>query len=267
MRAETGTLILSLDTASERRSAAVVRGGEVLSLVTAETRASAGGALTEVDAALRRAGVEVGAVELFAVASGPGSFTGLRSGLATVKALAQTLSRPAVGVPTLHALAHAARPAEKFVAVIPAGRGEVFAQFLSAGEEGVRELGRPAHLKPSALLEKALDSGGGLKWGGAGAHLLAVEIRARAEGAGIPFVKLSTAGEAAPEGAWALSPPVDVLAPHVAGLGLALFRSGGFVEPGRLQALYVRASDAELKERCLKHEGPPSGASNSSSGR
>src|ERR1051325_3675426 len=118
-------LILGVETATERRSVAVLRGGRVLSLCERELRDGGGAAvLADIDRALADASVRVSDVELFAVATGPGSFTGLRAGLATLKALAVTLGKPSVGVPTLHAVAYAARPAEKVCALLPARRGE-----------------------------------------------------------------------------------------------------------------------------------------------
>src|ERR1051325_4743749 len=164
-------LILGVETATERRSVAVLRGGRVLSLCERELRDGGGAAvLADIDRALADASVRVSEVELFAAASGPGSFTGLRAGLATVKALAATLGRPAVGVPTLHALARAARPARHLCALLPAGRGEGFAQMLRVTAEGeVEELGPPEHLPPARLLERA-SSGGGVKFAGGGAH-------------------------------------------------------------------------------------------------
>ncbi|MGH9903089.1 MAG: tRNA (adenosine(37)-N6)-threonylcarbamoyltransferase complex dimerization subunit type 1 TsaB, partial [Pyrinomonadaceae bacterium] len=122
-------MILSVDTATPIRSIAVARGARTLAVVRGEGNTHSASALGEIDAALRAARAELSEVDLFAVASGPGSFTGLRAGLATVMAFATTLARPAVGVPTLHAVAHAAGAGERVLALIPAGRGEVFAQL------------------------------------------------------------------------------------------------------------------------------------------
>src|ERR1051325_4401729 len=117
-------LTLSVETATERRSVAVLRGAQVLSICERELRDGGGAAvLSDIDRALADASVKVRDVELFAAAPGPGSFTGLRAGLATVKALAATLGRPVIGVPTLQALAHASRPARSLCALLPAGRG------------------------------------------------------------------------------------------------------------------------------------------------
>jgi len=118
-----------------------------------------------------QADVELRSVDLFACASGPGSFTGLRIGLATVKALAATLGLPCVGIPTLHAIAHAAGPSSGTVGLLPAGRGEVFAQLLSVSLEGaVTELDIPAHLSPQKMLDKygAIEN---LSWAGPAAEI------------------------------------------------------------------------------------------------
>src|SRR3712207_6431136 len=149
-----GPLILSIDTATNERSVAVLRGRRLLSLERAELEKSSASVLQGVDAALGRASLELGEVDLFAAAVGPGSFTGLRAGIATVQAFAATLGRPAVGVQTLHAIALASGSRDRVVATIPAGRGEVFAQVLSVDERGsVSELSKPAHIDPRVLLE------------------------------------------------------------------------------------------------------------------
>src|ERR687889_570387 len=83
------TLVLAVDTATDARSVCVARGCETLSLVRErETKAGASVVLSVIDEALRSAGVKLAELELFAVAVGPGSFTGIRAGVATVKAFA-----------------------------------------------------------------------------------------------------------------------------------------------------------------------------------
>jgi len=244
-------LTLSLDTATERRSVAVLRGGRLLSLRASDLRDGGGAAvLADVDRALREASVSVREVELFAAAAGPGSFTGLRAGLATVKALASTLGRPAVGVPTLHALARAARPARVLCALLPAGRGEVFAQMLRVTREGeVEELGPPEHVPPALLLER-MSAEGGVKFAGGGAHKFEGLLRERAAALGLVFEELNESSVEPREGAWALAPACEALAAEVGALALSRRAAGerGWAE--ELGAIYVRPSDAELKEQC-----------------
>src|SRR5947209_14798067 len=92
---------------------------------------------------LERVGLELGDIELLAVGVGPGTFTGLRIGIATARALSQALAIPAVGVSTLSSLALMASGSpgaaghDAVVAVLDARRGEVFAaawEMRDAGE-------------------------------------------------------------------------------------------------------------------------------------
>jgi tRNA threonylcarbamoyladenosine biosynthesis protein TsaB len=100
-----------------------------------------------VDAVLAAAGLEPGHVDRVAVGVGPGSFTGLRIGVATARALAQGWDVELVAVSTLRALAGAAEHEGPVVAVVDARRGEVFAAGWRGGEEVIA----PAALPPEAL--------------------------------------------------------------------------------------------------------------------
>ena len=245
---EEGQLTLGVDTSTEKRSVALLRGARVISASESELReGGSAGLLADVDRVLASASVGLKEVGLFAAAVGPGSFTGLRSGLATVKGLAMTLGKPTWGVPTLHAVAYGARPARRVVSLIPAGRGEVFAQLLSVSEEGdVTEIESPTHLPPALLCERVARLGGGVKWIGSGAVKFQELIRQAAKSAGIEF-KDSSAGGETEEGVWALAPASEALAETVALLARARVAAGGAGEAGALGAIYVRPSDAELK--------------------
>ena len=111
--------ILSFDTATDVATSALVADGEVLG----ERTSRAVTLLEDVDALLRQAGAHVHDVEALAVGIGPGSFTGVRVGLATARGLALALGIPVAGVSTLDALAAGAPGA---IPVIDARRGEVF---------------------------------------------------------------------------------------------------------------------------------------------
>lgn len=254
--AAAGPLTLSVDTATERRSVAVMLGETVLAERSSGLRESgASSVLKDIDEALRAASRTVRDVELFAAAVGPGSFTGLRAGIATLKALSVTLGKPAAGVPTLHAIAHAARPAEKLWALVPAGRGEVFAQLLSVEPGGpVRELTTPAHLQPARLFERAAAFGGGLTWAGGGAYKYLEQIREEARARGFEWREAEGGGGPAAD-AWALAAPIETLARSVALLGQERLRRGLASGADDLRPLYVRPSDAELHEQCQAPAG------------
>ena len=112
-------LILAFDTATDVATSALVWDGEVLGELASQPRT----VLEDVDALLRRGGVRDNKVEGIAVGTGPGSFTGLRMGLAAARALSFALEIPVAGVSTLDVLAAGAPGA---VPVIDARRREVF---------------------------------------------------------------------------------------------------------------------------------------------
>src|ERR1700682_1201727 len=147
-------LILSFNTATLGGSVCLVRGEELLASIFGDASVShSSSLLRDIARALEVAGVSLKEIELLAAAAGPGSFTGLRIGVASIKALATTLKRPCFGIPTLQAVAHSGGPSKATVAVLPAGRGEVFAQLFSVSSDGlVEERDIPAHLPPRAML-------------------------------------------------------------------------------------------------------------------
>jgi tRNA threonylcarbamoyladenosine biosynthesis protein TsaB len=112
-------LILAFDTATDVATSALVSDGEVLG----ERASRAVTVLEDVDALLRQAGAHTADIEALAVGIGPGSFTGVRIGLATARGLALALGIPVAGVSTLDALAEGAPGA---VPVVDARRREVF---------------------------------------------------------------------------------------------------------------------------------------------
>ena len=235
-------LILSVETATLGGSVYVGRAGEELSSRTGTPEVSHSNTLLrDIDESLKDAGVTLADVDLFACALGPGSFTGIRIGIATVKALASTLDRPALGVPTLKAVAHAAGPSQTTVALLPAGRGELFAQAFSVSAEGdVVELDQAAHLSPQKLIEKYRNLTG-VMWAGPGAELQSKFLQAAAAGLGFQF------GE--PDG-WTIFKGTPNLARHVAALALRSHQSQNLQTAESLSAIYVRPSDAELNQQC-----------------
>jgi tRNA threonylcarbamoyladenosine biosynthesis protein TsaB len=113
-------LTLAFDTATSAATTALVRDGEVLG----EAVSRAVRVLEDADELLRAGGVERSELTGIVVGTGPGSFTGMRLGLAAARGLALALDLPVAGVSTLDALAAGAPGA---VPVVDAGRREVFA--------------------------------------------------------------------------------------------------------------------------------------------
>ena len=134
-------LILAFDTATDVATSALVSDGEVLG----ERTSRAVTLLQDVDALLRQAGAHTRDVDALAVGIGPGSFTGVRVGLATARGLALALGVSVAGVSTLEALAAGAPGA---VPVVDARRREV---FMLQGEPRVVAPG-DLELLPGSLL-------------------------------------------------------------------------------------------------------------------
>jgi tRNA threonylcarbamoyladenosine biosynthesis protein TsaB len=206
-------LILSVETATLSGSVAVTRGDDLLGVIGGDPAISHSNTLLgDVDKLLAQTEIDLSEIDLFAVATGPGSFTGLRIGIATIKALAETLNRPCVGVPTLEAIALSAGVSERTVALLPAGRGEVFTQLFSVPDEySVATLDEAAHIPPARLAERYghLEN---LKWCD-----------------------------------WRNPSPTNHLALYVAKLALTKFRNNELEAADAIRAVYVRPADAQLK--------------------
>ncbi|HEY5657756.1 MAG TPA: tRNA (adenosine(37)-N6)-threonylcarbamoyltransferase complex dimerization subunit type 1 TsaB [Myxococcota bacterium] len=231
-------LLLAIETATPETSAALLRDGRLL----AEERGAAGRPTAEtllpaVDALLHRSATPLAAVEAFAVSIGPGSFTSLRIGLATVKGLAFGSRRPAVPVPTLRALARTAPAGEgPVVALLDARRGELYA----AAFEG-------ADLAPSALLPEGVYTVDAL------GERLPESCRLTGQG-------VAVCGEAlrALRGPGVVCVPEAVgvaRAAHVGALGARLLAEGAGIDAGRLVPYYLRRAEAEVKRTGRRFEG------------
>ena len=221
-------LILSLDTTTRSGSVAIVADGAVLYEREGDgTLGHAQRLPLDVMRACETAGVDVANIDLFAVAAGPGAFTGLRIGIAAVQGLAMAYGRHVVAVSTLEALA-AAAGGPRVAAWLDAQRGEVFAQVYVRDGDG--EAYRPALDAVSAP------------------PALALELQA-AELAGAVFhgdgaLKYRQAVEVARGAEVLLIDPVRALAGAIG--VLAARRPDRAAAPHAIAPIYVRRPDAEL---------------------
>jgi len=230
-------LVLALDTTTRQGSVALARDGRTLALYAGDADVTHGVRLPgDLVRLLDAHGLRIADVELFAVAAGPGSFTGMRIGIATMQGLALANRKSLVGISALDAIHDAVRshppalgsgaavgPVIEAAIWMDAQRGQVFSALYRNGillEPAVADkpadiLGRWAHqtIRPGL-------------YAGDGAVLYQSLIRDADSEARI------------------IQPPA--LAPSIAALAEAALRERGASTPDAIRPIYVRRSDAEL---------------------
>jgi tRNA threonylcarbamoyladenosine biosynthesis protein TsaB len=217
------SLILSLDTTHEFGSIALLEGREVVEEVLLHSPDGFGHVLFEqLRRLLDRHSRRVDEIACFAAASGPGSFTGVRVGLACVKGLAEATGRKVVAVSNLEALAHFGT-AERRALVLDARRGEIYGALYGAAGEVLRQ---PVVAKFPAWLE-TLPEGE--------IEFLSTDFEpfhAALKGTQFETSRITTAPRA--------------LAAAIGHIAHEHFSAGLGRDPAEIDADYVRRSDAEL---------------------
>ncbi len=217
-------LLLAVDTSGKNGSLALARvGPRPTEIDVLETVPLTGGAFSaqlvpRIAALLEKHGHSKNDLGAFAVASGPGSFTGLRVGLAAIKALAEALQKPIAAISLLEAVASSGSARGRVLAALDAGRGDVYA--------GDYELGPKVRMHSERLLSRE-------------------EFVAEAAGKAVV-----TPDAALAEIARAAGVPVEQI-PYpnsgvIARLGWEHLQRGETVSPEELEANYIRHSDAEI---------------------
>ena len=181
--------VLALDSACAACSAAVVRDGVVLAeRFCAMARGHVEALMPMVLDVLDEAGADFDSLDLVSVTVGPGSFTGLRAGLAAARGIALARSLPLDGITTLEAVAYAARPqaaGRQVLVAIETRRADLYVQRF--GADGAPE-SAPAALLPEAAAILVPESG--CLIAGDGAPRLAATLSGRAldaaHGPGLP---------------------------------------------------------------------------------
>lgn len=218
-------LTLAADTSGKNGSLALARfegnTQHTLDVVPIEGGTFSAQLIPQIAALLQRHHIPKLTVDAFAAVSGPGSFTGLRVGLAAIKALAEILRKPIAAVSLLEAVARAAPNAEgQITSVLDAGRGEVYAGVF----EIINGRGRCVSESLATIAEFA-DGGAGQLVVTSDPRLAEILLHARVN------VKRVDA------------PRADT----IARLGFEKIQRGESVAPEVLDASYIRRSDAEIK--------------------
>jgi tRNA threonylcarbamoyladenosine biosynthesis protein TsaB len=228
-------ITLGIDTCEARGSVAVRRDGRLVSLQSHESSEDySSWLLPAVERALRATGATLREVGLLAVASGPGSFTGVRVGLTTVKAWAELFGVGVVGVSRLEVMARQAADAAGFVAAsFDAHRGQVFGGLYKAGgKQSWSLIEQEMVIAPDEFVKWVAKNSEGetVRW-----STLDPEL----------FADTPSWRERAAKGE-TLVHSGDGLAAGVAELGEERAAQGKFTDSLLLDANYVRRSDAEI---------------------
>jgi tRNA threonylcarbamoyladenosine biosynthesis protein TsaB len=206
-------LILAVDTCLAACQAALFEDGRTIASVSEPmARGHQERLAPMVEALMREAGLSMNAVDRVAVTVGPGSFTGLRVGLAFAKGLALALDRPIIGVGTLEALAASVDDPGLIVAIVDARRDQAYWQAFRNSEP----LSPPQAWTVTDIVDWAVEHGPPGVLVGPGSGLLASRFAAASA------------------------------APIVAPDPVAVARLAAVRQPARPQPLYLRTPDAKL---------------------
>jgi tRNA threonylcarbamoyladenosine biosynthesis protein TsaB len=218
-------LILAADTSGKNGSLALVRfeaeSSHTLELVSLEGGTFSAQLVPQISLLLSNHKLTKTDIGGFAVATGPGSFTGLRVGLAAIKALAEILQKPIAAVSVLEAVARAAGREGCVLAALDAGRGEIY-----CGEYEIRSA-------RATLITQRLLAGPEFAASAAGRLVVTPDAKvvelAREKNLPVILIEL---------------PRADA----IARLGFEKIQAGEIVTPEALDATYIRRTDAEIKK-------------------
>lgn len=219
-------LIVAIDTSGRLGTVALCR-GDASAFAVLELSALEGGTYSArlmpcIADLLLRSHLTKSQVDGFVVVDGPGSFTGLRVGLSTVKALCEVLRKPLATVSMLEAVAVThGHEGESLTAVLDAGRGELYVGEYRVDKQGAH-LARESLPKLSEFLS----------------HRPSPGVRVVT-----PFPKIA---EALTTAGWNVVSVSPLQADAIGRVGLRKLLSGDISDPATLDANYIRRSDAEL---------------------
>lgn len=227
-------IVLSIDTCDSRGSVALLREDSILGLIPHETRDEySSWLLPAVNETLKKAGLSMKDISGYAVAAGPGSFTGVRVGLTTVKAWAEVYGKPVAAISRLEGIAaQAADPAEYLAAFVDAQRGQVFGTVYRKDGGNLIAVGEEVVIAPGNFVEMARELANGRKvsWISPDPGLI------EADSAWKERAKQSETIERASA----------TLAGIIGRIGMRRLQDGKATDALGLDANYVRRSDAEI---------------------
>jgi tRNA threonylcarbamoyl adenosine modification protein YeaZ len=227
-------IVLAIDTCDARGSVALLRDGAVVKIVAHESQEDySTWLLPAVRECLGGSGLQVKDVDAYAAAAGPGSFTGVRVALTTVKAWSEVYGKPIVAVSRLEAMAAEIATETSWVAAFAnAQRGQVFGAVYRRNGKGLVRSGDEMVIAPGKFVEVAaeLANGDRISWVSTDAECVVSEEAWKAR---------EILGEI-------VESVSSVRAPMVGQLGFAALAEERFTDALALDANYVRRPDAEI---------------------
>jgi tRNA threonylcarbamoyladenosine biosynthesis protein TsaB len=237
-------LTLSLDTSSLVGSLAVLRDHTLLGVIsTASDENYSSRMFRHLDFLLRDLSLQLADFDLFSVAAGPGSFTGLRVGLTAAKAWSEVYHKPVVGVSALEAVAaqsfphDPARP-EFIIPILDARRSQLYCAFYLRAGSQLKLDGAELVLSPDELIAEIYKRCANSK---------AVIAAPDPQLISAALSRFENSNKSSIPESVALQNISGVLAPWIGKLALASVQRGEFSNAMTLDANYVRRSDAELQ--------------------
>jgi tRNA threonylcarbamoyladenosine biosynthesis protein TsaB len=238
-------LTLSLDTSFLVGSLAVLRDDQLIGVVSTRSEENYSSRMfRHLDFLLHDLSLKLADFDLFSVAAGPGSFTGLRVGLTAAKAWAEVYKKPVVGISALEAVAVQSFRANRadnslIVPVLDARRGQVYCAFYQQRSARLKLDGDERVLSPGELLDEVRKRARG----GAGFLIATPQSELISE----ELSRFENSESAQPNASIILHTVSGVLAPSIGRLAIASAQRGEFSDALTLDANYVRRSDAELQ--------------------
>ena len=226
-------ILLALDTCDPRGSLAVLRDEEVLTVIAHEgTTDYSSWVLPTAEAALQASGLGLREVDVFAVASGPGSFTGVRIGLTTVKAWSEAFGKQVANISRLEAMAVQSPDDREYVAAFAdAHRDQVFGGLYRREGTGLRLVEQEMVAAPAEFLHWVNEHSANrpVGWISPDPDKVTVLEEWQRREKDSQRIELSS----------------SVLAPLIGKIGLQRAREGRLVDALALDAEYIRRPDAE----------------------
>jgi len=228
--------ILAIDTSTSMATVAIAAGGKIAAESTFNTdRTLSARLIPEIERLLTLSGLAVADIDLFACSVGPGSFTGVRGGVATIQGLALAAGRPCVGFSSLALLAmNLQQAAYPVCALLDARKSEVYAALFDCSSPSPAPLLQDCVLPPERfldLLRETTDSPVLFCGDGAARYHDLISDRLGDRVLFAPF-PLNTAR-----------------ASNGVLLALQAFHNGAALDPSRLLPIYLRASEAEINRK------------------